>query len=104
MRLLSERDRWKDAHSLFYRIRKKTLAADKEGDPILQCQYLLEEICAKTIYNLSGQPAPFDPDSPYWIIPNAIALACQLGLDDKEVVDLIVRGTRPVVQDGIVTV
>lgn len=73
------------------RIGKKALAAERQGDRLLQRQYLFEEICAKTLYNLSGQPAPFDADSPYWIIPNAMAFARKLGIEDREVLDRLVR-------------
>ena len=41
---------------------------------------MFEEVCAKTLYNLCGSRAPFDPDSPYWIVPNAFALARALGI------------------------
>lgn len=78
--IVRDRSKWKLAHSLFQRIRKKTLAA-----PASESQYLFEEICAKTLYNLSGEPAPFDADSPYWVIPNAIALGRQLGLHQSTV-------------------
>lgn len=91
IQILPQRDRWKQAHSLFDRIRKKSLEASKQGNHVLESQYLFEEVCAKTIYNLSGQPAPFDADSPYWIIPNAVALARQLGIEDKQILDLIAR-------------
>lgn len=89
IQLLPQTDRWKVAHSVFGRIRKKTLEVSKQGNHVLETQYLFEEVCAKTIYNLSGEPAPFDSDSPYWIIPNALALARLLEIPDRDVVDLI---------------
>lgn len=46
--------RWKLAHGLFQRIRKKSLAADKAGNVVATAQYMFEEVCAKTLYNLSG--------------------------------------------------
>lgn len=85
----SDRSRWKAAHGLFQRIREKNLQASKQGDARLEAQYRFEEACAKSIYNLSKEPAPFDPDSPYWIIPNAIAFARQVGIDDASVVRIV---------------
>lgn len=87
--LSAERARRREAHALFDRIRHKTLDADRRGDKILQAQYSFEEACAKTIYNLSGCPAPFDADSPYWILPNAVALARVLQIDETEILRII---------------
>jgi len=74
------RDCWRDAHKLFQDIRQKTLAAEKNGDELGLAQYAFEEICAKTLYNLSGSPAPFDADSAFWVIPLATQLGAKLGL------------------------
>ena len=62
-------------HDLFQRIRKTTIAAERAHEQRLVAQYLFEEVCAKTLYNLSGEPAPFDPDVPFRIVPNAILFA-----------------------------
>jgi hypothetical protein len=78
--MAADRDRWRDAHSLFQSIRQKTLAAEKKGDELGLAQYAFEEICAKTLYNLSGSPAPFDADSAFWVIPLATQLGAKLGL------------------------
>ena len=80
---------WPKAHSLFQVIRKKTLETERSKDSVLEAQYLFEEICAKTLYNLSGEPAPFDPDSPYWIVPNAISLARAKGISDRVIVEIV---------------
>ena len=80
---------WPNAHGLFQRIRKKTLDAEARGDGLADCQYLFEEICAKTLYNLSGEPAPFDADSPYWIVPNALSPARRLKIDESEVTKIV---------------
>jgi hypothetical protein len=81
---------WGQAHDLFDRIRGKTLKAERSGgDEILVHQYLFEEICAKTLYNLSGERAPFDADSPYWILPNAIAFARIIGIHESKVIEII---------------
>src|SRR5688572_25628991 len=70
-RLLGDDDLWPEAHALFQRIRAKSLQALAQGDSRLVAQYAFEEACAKTIYNLSKKSAPFDPDSPYWVVPTA---------------------------------
>jgi hypothetical protein len=87
--MIPDRTRWRRGHDLFDRIRSKTLAAESAADRRLTCQYLFEEVCAKTLYNLSGESAPFDADSPYWIIPNALSLARSLGLPDAHVVSAV---------------
>jgi hypothetical protein len=87
--MIGSRDLWPRAHDLFDRIRAKTLKAERAGDDTRACQYLFEEICAKTLYNLSGESAPFDADSPYWIIPNAIAFARRIGIVDNEVIGVV---------------
>lgn len=88
-RMIGDRKSWRKGHDLFGRIRKKTLRAERAGDSTLACQYLFEEICAKTLYNLSGESAPFDPDSPYWIIPNAIAFARKVGVPDAKIIGVV---------------
>ena len=87
--MIGDRKSWSKAHDLFDRIRRKTLKAEHGRDDVRACQYLFEEICAKTLYNLSGESAPFDADSPYWIIPNAIAFARRLGLPDVDVIKVV---------------
>jgi hypothetical protein len=76
-----EPERWREAHGLFRRIRSKTLVSEKSGDKLREIQYLFEEVCAKTLFNLSGSSTPFDEDSPCWVRPNADALAAALGIE-----------------------
>jgi hypothetical protein len=71
-------------HDLFQRIRKTTIAAERAHEQRLVAQYLFEEVCAKTLYNLSGEPAPFDPDVPFRIVPNAILFARTVDVPDLE--------------------
>ena len=87
--LLEDRKTWAQGHSLFDKIREKTLVAEQHHDARAEAQYLFEEICAKTLYNLSNSRAPFDADSPYWIAPNAFALARALGIEQSEVVKIV---------------
>ena len=81
--------RWKLAHGLFQRIRKKSLAAEKASNVVATAQYMFEEVCAKTLYNLSGESAPFDADSPYWVVPNAIALGRKIGIEESTVLGAV---------------
>lgn len=84
-----DRTRWRAAHDLFQRIRAKSLRVLERGDVRLEAQYRFEEVCAKSLYNLSKEPAPFDVDSPYWIIPNAIGFARTAGIDEAAIVRII---------------
>lgn len=88
-RAVTGKGNWRNAHGVFNHIRNKLAKAVRIGDANRAAQYNFEAICAKTLYNLSCEPAPFDPDSPYWIIPCAIALARQLGIADSEVLNCI---------------
>src|SRR6185503_4552924 len=65
--------RWSEAHSCFGALRRLTLAAEQEKPSTktnhLFLLYLAENI-AKLTYNAGGYPAPFDPDSGWWIPQN----------------------------------
>jgi hypothetical protein len=61
------------------------LKAERTGNSNGAAQYRFEEVCAKTLYNPSGASAPFDLDSPYWIVPNAMAFARRVGIPEAEV-------------------
>jgi hypothetical protein len=83
--------RRKEAHTLFSEIRQKTLAADKRKDELALAQYAFEEICAKTLYNLTREPAPFDPDSPFWVLPLAVDLGLRFGVTDLGEISPLLR-------------
>lgn len=87
--MIEDRDSWIKARSLFESIRVKNLRAGRSCDRRAEAQYCFEEVCAKTLYNLTMQPAPYDPDTPYWIVPNALSLARKLGLSPMDVVAAI---------------
>jgi hypothetical protein len=87
--LIEDKAKWRRGHDLFGRIRKKMLAADRAHDQRLIAQYAFEEVCAKTLYNLSGEPGPFDRDVPFRIVPNAILFGRALDVPDLEVVRAI---------------
>ena len=87
--MLDDRGSWPKAHSLFQRIRQKRLVAERAGDAPLDAQFAFEEACAKTLYNLTHPQAPFDADSPYWIISDAFVVAGHYGIPDAEIVAAI---------------
>jgi hypothetical protein len=87
--IVGDRDKWPAAKELFDRIRDKTLAAGRAKNQELMIQYYFEEICTKSLYNFSGQPAPFDADAAYWIIRDALSLARALHIDTEVILDII---------------
>jgi hypothetical protein len=95
--MASDDDTWRYGHELFSRIRDKTIKADTVKDKLLQHQYSFEELCAKTLYNMSGHikggefPYPFDDDSPFWVIPLAVGFARALGVADPCSVSSLLR-------------
>ena len=71
LRIAKEPERWKEAHDAFSAVRKLTLKSERKvGDSIYARILYLAENVAKVIYNASGEPAPFDHDSGYWIVSN----------------------------------
>ena len=84
----ADRPRWQRGRHLFDLARNKTLKKAR-GNAKLKSQFLFEEICGKTLYNLSGHSAPFDADSPYWVVPNALKLARQLGVEESEITRIV---------------
>ena len=84
-----EKHRWIKAHGLFTTIRQRNLKAVKEENKLKEVQYCFEEVVAKTLYNLTRSEAPFDPDSPYWVIKNALRLAQLLNLPAEKVNEIV---------------
>lgn len=89
--MAGEREKWQEAHSLFQEIRHKTLNAERRQDRSAVVQYLFEEICAKTLFNLSYSTAPFDPDSAFWVIPLGVELGRELGFTDPARISSLLR-------------
>lgn len=75
--IIDDQTRWKEAHAQFNRIRKFNLA---NPNYVSNCYLRLSEQVAKVTYNASGEPAPFDMDSG-WYIPS-IALKLAAGFED----------------------
>ena len=88
-RMIDDERSWRNAHDIFDRIRRKTLKAIDRKDASAGCQYCFEEVCAKTLYNLTDTDAPFDEDSPYWIVPSALSLARRLGIAESEITNIV---------------
>lgn len=80
--LANDKSQRVSARGLFDAIRSKTLAAERRKDQLALAQYAFEEICAKTLYNLTNGPAPYDADSPFWVLPLAVELGRALGVAD----------------------
>ena len=97
--MAGDKGKWRKGHELFRRIRSKTLRADASENVVLQAQYSFEEICAKALYNMSlperpfssSLPAPFDEDSPFWVLPLAVQFARVLGIEDPYSVSSTLR-------------
>ena len=89
--LANDRSCRKEAYALFSEIRRKTLAAEQRNDQLALAQYNFEEICAKTLYNMTHEPAPFDPDSPFWVLPLALELGQMLGVTDVGEISPLLR-------------
>ncbi|WP_271580192.1 hypothetical protein [Bradyrhizobium sp. CCBAU 45389] len=88
--MASNRGAWREGHALFQQIRHKTLKAEKR-DELALAQYAFEEICAKTLYNLSHSPAPFDADSAFWVVPLGVELGRRLGFTEPSQVTSLLR-------------
>ena len=68
--ILRAPDRWPEGHKLFQRIRVSiTLPAERRGEDSLEYFFVfIAENAAKTAYNCSGEPGPFDNDSFEWLL------------------------------------
>ncbi len=84
-----EKHRWIKAHGLFTTIRDRNLKAVREENKLREAQYCFEEVIAKTLFNLTRPDAPFDPDSPYWVIKYALRLAKLLNLPAEKVNEIV---------------
>lgn len=67
--IIDNKDRWKEAHGQFTKIRVFGLE-NKKYQP--EAYIILAELVAKITYNSSGQPAPFDSDSGHYIPSTAL--------------------------------
>ena len=68
--ILEKPARWKEAHDQFSQIRTQitlTFERQKKKGPEAHFVFVAEN-AAKTAYNCSGEPAPFDNDSFEWLL------------------------------------
>jgi hypothetical protein len=79
--IIEDKDRWKDAHAQFNKIRQ-FLLNNKAFQP--EAYLLLAELVAKVTYNSSGQPAPFDSDSGHYIASLTLTVATHFKNDTLE--------------------
>jgi hypothetical protein len=80
--------RWAEGHAAFDDVRHLTLLAERvPTDAAYRALLDLAESTAKTIYNASGEPAPFDYHAP-WRIPQR-ALAFVRAFGDDSLLDVI---------------
>ena len=45
----------------------------------------------RTLYNMMREPAPFDLDSPFWVLPLALELGQMLGVTDAGEISPLLR-------------
>jgi hypothetical protein len=84
--LAANSSRWSEAHRLFDEVRRRWLA---HPDSRRRGQYEFEEICLKALYNETAALDPFDPDSPYYVVPCAIGRARQVGVPVEQVLAVV---------------
>jgi hypothetical protein len=84
--IVEDEKRWREAHQQFNKIRVFGLSNRRFAPETF---LLLAENVAKVTYNLSGQPAPFDKDSG-WYIPS-LAIQTAESFKDKTLVDEVIR-------------
>ena len=67
--ILRDPTRWKEAHAQFTKIRVNiTLPSERQKETNTDHYFIyVAENAAKTAYNCSGEPAPFDEDSFDWL-------------------------------------
>jgi len=89
--LANDKSQRMGARASFEAIRRKTLAAERRKDQLALAQYAFDEICAKTLYNVTNGPAPYDADSPFWVLPLALELGRTLGVTDPSEISPLLK-------------
>ncbi len=84
-----DKQRWVKAHAYFDEVRRKNLKAIEDKKKKLECLYSYIESCYKALFNLTYPEAPFDPHSPYFIIPVALKYCDANGLDTSVIIEII---------------
>lgn len=86
--VISDRERWGEAHGQFSKVRQRLLKVEKKGKDRRAAFHLsfLEE-SLKTVFNETGSKMPFDSISPFFVVPLALELASEIGLPLSDVRD-----------------
>lgn len=85
--------RWREGHRAFDAVRRLTLEAERRRSIGTYVSLLfVAEITAKTVYNASEPPDPFDDDAPWWLAP--IARHFALTVTDQGVRQTVWRALR----------
>ena len=78
--LARDRSLWIRAHDAFDAVRVLALREERRRThAAYEALLFVAENTAKTLYNASGGPAPFDDDSPWWLAANARSFADAVG-------------------------
>jgi hypothetical protein len=81
-----EFERYWEARQLFDDIRQKSRKVAGETE---EWQYLFEEKCAKSLFNMTHQPGGFDADSAFYIVPFALVFGRKLGIPDEKILEIV---------------
>jgi hypothetical protein len=74
--LVADNGRWSAGHAVFDAVRRRYLRVHEDREQLsLAHEYAFLEVCAKALYNATRSDAPFDPSSPFWVVPSALAWA-----------------------------
>lgn len=88
-----DRTLWRSCHQLFQSIRAKTLEEERKAEPdaLRYRQYLFEELIAKVLYNCKQPDDAFKPDVAFQILPQALALADAMGVEEPLSISAVTR-------------
>lgn len=93
--IATEPARWVEAHEAFDAVRQLTLREKRAPtSELYEALLFVAEIAAKTTYNASGAPAPFDHNAPWWLPRNARHFVVALGDEGvgREIWHALTRG------------
>ena len=72
---------------MFDEVRNRRNTARVLHRRLFAAQYDFEEACAQACYNAIEPDDAFDASAPFFVVPTALTLSRQLGLDDAAVID-----------------
>jgi hypothetical protein len=87
--LAASRANWGRGQHVFGLVRGRSAKSRAGENDARTLQYYFEEACLKSLYNVTGPSAPFDPESPYFIIKRAMMLANVLGIPIEDVAAVV---------------